>query len=378
MLEYYCQVDSHGQKNSQSTSHHAASQQHPHTPGSVIHNEQPNSMQQQLGGQTNPPSYSTFTQHNPNSQTSPNLPTSPTSVPATPSSISSHQIIQHNSSLHNQSIQNTQNIQNGPNGQNGQNNQNTQLHDAHYHQHSQNPQNTPIFQNIHQNQNHQQIQVKQQALPSTRTNSCNLRRDSLKLQHNVLNFHPLRNWPATSESGLSLELIEQPCTEHRARYATEGAKGVIKSSDLNAYPTLRLSGYRLKEQLEGAQDAIDEFNRNNSTGDDSVPAYDRSCIRIEVFLATADGKITNQQKIKPNYFYRPAKVEGKFVPINNITEETVPFQDNDECLRISYVKIDWNLPGMSGKRRRGSEHDSGSFVNGEPYSELGKSLKMEK
>ena len=159
-------------------------------------------------------------------------------------------------------------INNHSQNNNNPNNSNSSLHNqpTNYStfQHNTNQQNPPSTQNNLLPSNLPTSPTSIPPTPKISHHSNNTRRDSLKLQHQVLNFPPLKNWTSFSDSGLKLELIEQPCAEHRARYATEGAKGVIKAADQNTYPTLRLSGYKLNENLgPEAQEAIAEYNRNN-------------------------------------------------------------------------------------------------------------------
>lgn len=79
---------------------------------------------------------------------------------------------------------------------------------------------------------------------------------------------------ATSDGSVVLKIINQPETQHRARYQTEGSRGAIKDRTGTGFPTLRLDGYRKP-------------------------------VKLQIFIGNDVGKVS------PHMFYQVCRVTGK-------------------------------------------------------------------
>ena len=79
---------------------------------------------------------------------------------------------------------------------------------------------------------------------------------------------------ATTDGSVVFRIVNQPETQHRARYSTEGSRGAIKDRSGTGYPTVVVDGYK-KET------------------------------KIQIFIGNESGKVA------PHMFYQVCKVTGK-------------------------------------------------------------------
>jgi len=79
---------------------------------------------------------------------------------------------------------------------------------------------------------------------------------------------------ATTDGSVVFKILNQPETQHRARYQTEGSRGAIKDRSGIGYPTVKLDGYRRPT-------------------------------KIQIFIGNDNGKV------QPHMFYQVCKVTGK-------------------------------------------------------------------
>eukprot|EP00092_Neocalanus_flemingeri_P000980 GFUD01001047.1.p1 GENE.GFUD01001047.1~~GFUD01001047.1.p1 ORF type:complete len:1175 (-),score=239.54 GFUD01001047.1:671-4195(-) len=79
---------------------------------------------------------------------------------------------------------------------------------------------------------------------------------------------------ATTDGSVVFKILNQPETQHRARYQTEGSRGAIKDRSGIAYPTVKLDGYRKPT-------------------------------KIQIYIGNDSGKVM------PHMFYQVCKVTGK-------------------------------------------------------------------
>jgi len=78
----------------------------------------------------------------------------------------------------------------------------------------------------------------------------------------------------TSDRSVVFKIINQPESQHRARYQTEGSRGAIKDRAGTGFPTLKLEGYR-------------------------------KTVKIQIFIGNDVGKVS------PHMFYQVCRVTGK-------------------------------------------------------------------
>ncbi|XP_059476507.1 nuclear factor of activated T-cells 5 [Neocloeon triangulifer] len=79
----------------------------------------------------------------------------------------------------------------------------------------------------------------------------------------------------TSDGSISLNVISQPESQHRARYQTEGSRGAVKDASGQGHPVVKLDG------------------------------YDRAAV-LQVFIGCDDERMVN-----PHLFYQACRVSGK-------------------------------------------------------------------
>eukprot|EP00092_Neocalanus_flemingeri_P011370 GFUD01012252.1.p1 GENE.GFUD01012252.1~~GFUD01012252.1.p1 ORF type:complete len:1220 (+),score=249.90 GFUD01012252.1:554-4213(+) len=78
----------------------------------------------------------------------------------------------------------------------------------------------------------------------------------------------------TTDNGVVFKIINQPESQHRARYQTEGSRGAIKDRSGTGFPTVKLEGYRRP-------------------------------VKIQIFIGNDVGKVS------PHMFYQVCRVTGK-------------------------------------------------------------------
>ncbi|CAB3367525.1 Hypothetical predicted protein [Cloeon dipterum] len=81
--------------------------------------------------------------------------------------------------------------------------------------------------------------------------------------------------PTTSDNSISLVVISQPESQHRARYQTEGSRGAVKDANGQGHPVVKLEGY-------------------------DGPAT------LQVFIGVDD-----EHSVNPHLFYQACRVSGK-------------------------------------------------------------------
>ena len=141
--------------------------------------------------------------------------------------------------------------------------------------------------------------------------------------------------PNKTNNGATLTLIQQPVTEHRARYESEGNRGVIKNGDGSGYPTIKLSNYRI---LEDPAEGPSKVNPGIVT----LVVY---CVKSEPVL------VGNDPRPKPHRFFKPVAISGKVV--TSAEDDMENFMDaSGENYKFHVLKITWDLRKMSGNKSK--------------------------
>ncbi|XP_012941922.2 mucin-5AC [Aplysia californica] len=86
--------------------------------------------------------------------------------------------------------------------------------------------------------------------------------------------HSLKGYFSSKLDNMELKIVEQPETQHRARYQTEGSRGAIKDASQQGFPVIKLCNY------------------NKET-------------KLQVFIGDESGRV------KPHGFYQACRVFGK-------------------------------------------------------------------
>lgn len=152
--------------------------------------------------------------------------------------------------------------------------------------------------------------------------------------------------PNRSPKGAILSIHEQPVEEHRARYESEGNRGVIKSQDQSTYPTIKLSNYKINEDPSGQCNP-------------GIVTLKIFCVRHREGSNINHDSNSIDQKPKPHRFFKPVGIPGKIVTPDYFSEDKEDYIDNaaGENYKFHVLTIKWDLKKLSGERIK-KENDS--------------------
>ena len=174
---------------------------------------------------------------------------------------------------------------------------------------------------------------------SNRPGNCNNITESISYQYRTTGVAGLKCFES-SQDGYTLSITQEPTEEHRARYATEGARGSITAYSKHGHPTIQLTGYEIPK---------------------SSTVANPPKLKVQIFLVKGEMMDKNHgDRMQINPQYQPSAIEGKTCTPNSYSVKSTKYHDpiDNHIVDISYIEIDWNLLTMSSEVQ---DYDNSAF-----------------